>query len=89
LTPKQAKWWFEQAHRNAATTEKVGDQEILDNPYRSSEVEERTVGDPAVAVGTIDRGLLPDPTVVAKCPVPDRSRVGSPADRRVRGAWRR
>ena len=45
------------------------------------------VDDPAVSVGTVDRGLLPDATVAAKCPVPEQSRVESPGDRRrVRGA---
>lgn len=87
LTAKQAKRWFEPARRNAATTEKVSDREILDNPYRISEVDQASIDDPAVSVGTVDRGLLPDAAVAAKGPVPDQSRVESPGDRRrVRAA---
>ncbi len=87
LSPDQARRWFEVAQRNAATTETVSDREILDNPYRIAECDLGTLGDPAVSVGTVDRGLLPDPTIAVNCPVPERSRVDSPGDRRrVRGA---
>jgi len=87
LSPDQAKRWFEPARRNAATTEKVSDREILENPYRIAEVDQGIIGDPAVPVGTIDRGLLPDSAVAAKCPVPEQSRIESPGNRRrVRGA---
>jgi len=87
LTPKQAKRWFEPAARNAATLEKVTDREILENPYRISEVDLGAIDDVAVAIGTIDRGLLPNATIVAKCPAPTPSRVESPTDRRrVRSA---
>jgi AAA domain/UvrD-like helicase C-terminal domain len=87
LTTKQAKRWFEPGPRNAATPEKVSDREILDNPYRISEVDQGMIDDPVVSIGTIDRGLLPDPTVAGKCPVPEESRVESSGDRRrVRGA---
>ena len=66
---------------------RVSDREILDNPYRIAECDLGTLDDPAVSVGMVDRGLLPDPTVAVNCPVPERSRVDSPGDRRrVRGA---
>lgn len=87
LTSNQAKRWFEPARRNEVTTEQVSDREILDNPYRIAEVDQGTSEDPAVTVGTIDRGLLPDPTIAVNCPVPEQSRIETPADRRrVRGA---
>jgi len=87
LSPDQARRWFEVARRNAATTEPVSDREILDNPYRVAESDLGTLTDPAVSVGTVDRGLLPDPTIAVNCPVPGQSRVDSPGDRRrVRGA---
>jgi ATP-dependent exoDNAse (exonuclease V) alpha subunit len=87
LSPDQARRWFEVARRNAATTASVSDREILDNPYRIAECDLGTLDDPAVSVGTVDRGLLPDPTIAVNCPVPERSRVDSPGDRRrVRGA---
>lgn len=87
LSPKQASRWFEPARRAAAATEALSDREILDNPYRIAECDLGAIGDPAVSVGAVDRGLLPDSAVAAKCPVPDASRVDSAGDpRRVRGA---
>ena len=87
LSPDQARRWFEMARRNAATTETLSDREILDNPYRIAETDLGTLEEPAVSVGVVDRGLLPDPTVAVNCPVPERSLVDSPSDRRrVRGA---
>jgi ATP-dependent exoDNAse (exonuclease V) alpha subunit len=87
LSADQARRWFEVARRNAATRETLSDREILDNPYRIAECDLGTLEDPAVSVGMVDRGLLVDSTIAANCPVPERSRVESPADqRRVRGA---
>jgi ATP-dependent exoDNAse (exonuclease V) alpha subunit len=87
LSPDQARRWFEVARRNGATTEILSDREILENPYRIAESDLGTLDDPAVSVGVVDRGLFPDPTVSVNCPVPEQSRVESPADRRrVRGA---
>ena len=87
LSPTQARRWFEAARRNAATTETLSDREILDNPYRIAESDLGTLEEPAVSVGMVDRGLLPDPTIAVNCPVPERSRVDSPSDRRrIRGA---
>ena len=57
------------------------------NPYRISERDVAGDDDPAVGVGTIDRGLLPDATVAARHPVPAPSAVGAKLDaRRVRAA---
>ena len=87
LAPAQAVRWFDVARRNEAATQKLSDREILENPYRIAECDLGVMGDPAVSVGVVDRGLFPDPTVAAKYPVPERSRVETPADRRrVRGA---
>ena len=88
LSPEQARRWFDPALRTAATGgESVTDQEILQDPYRISELDLGAVDEPAVSVGAVDRGLLPDDTIAARCPVPDPSKVGSPNDRRrVRGA---
>jgi ATP-dependent exoDNAse (exonuclease V) alpha subunit len=87
LTSKQAKRWFEVSERNAASSSRVTDGEILANPYRISETDLGTWDDNPVSVGTIDRGLLLDPTIAAKHPLPVPSAVGSQNDpRRVRGA---
>lgn len=87
LMPEQARRWFEVARRNAASTTALTDREILQNPYRIAECDLGAVAEPAVSMGVIDRGLFPDPAVAAKCPVPEVSRVESPADRRrVRAA---
>jgi hypothetical protein len=87
LTPDQARRWFDGTKRKDATTESVSDKEILENPYRIAECDLGTLDDRAVPVGVIDRGLLPDATVAAKCPVPEQSRVEAAGDRRrVRGA---
>lgn len=82
LMPEQAKRWFDLARRNAATLAVVPDGEILSNPYRIAECDLGDRSSPGVSVGVIDRGLFPDDTIVAKCPVPERSRVGSTTDRR-------
>ena len=87
LSPSQARRWFEAKRRDAATTQPLTDRHILENPYRISEVDLGTMDEPAVGVGVIDRGLFPDDTIAAACPVPKPSRVESSADpRRVRGA---
>jgi hypothetical protein len=86
LTAAQAKRCFNPA-RTAATTVRINDTEILVNPYRISEVDLGDRTDSAVSIGPIDRGLLPDPTIAAKHPVPSPSTVGSPNDvRRLRAA---
>lgn len=87
LTPPQARRWFDAAQRSASTTDEVTDRQLLENPYRIAETDLGTLEDRAVSVGAVDRGLLPDPTVAAKCPVPEGSRIDSANDpRRVRAA---
>lgn len=87
LTPSQAARWFDPIKRAKGTTTLIDDSEILMNPYRIPETDLGDQGDPSVAVGTIDRGLLPDPTIAARHPVPTLSAVGSQLDaRRVRAA---
>lgn len=85
LTHKQMARWFDGAKRDAGATATISDHEILENPYRMSEVDLGDVGDPPITVGTIDRGVLPDTTLAAKHPLPPSTAVGSPADpRRIR-----
>lgn len=87
LTSAQALRWFDLKERANGTAVKVGDEEILANPYRMSEVDLGDWNDSPVSVGVIDRGLLPDATIAAKHPVPSPSKVGSPNDaRRLRAA---
>src|SRR6185437_12786190 len=69
------------------TRASISDQEILENPYRISELDLGDSNDRPVALGVLDRGLMPDSTVAAKHPVPHPSTVESPLDeRRVRAA---
>ena len=85
LSPKQAKRWFNERNRSRATARTVSDADILANPYRIAEDDLGGAGELPVSIGTIDQGLMPDPTVAAKHPVPNPSAVLSPADfRRVR-----
>lgn len=87
FTASQAHRWFDLAKRAEGTTGKVTDREILENPYRISEVDLGDWDDSPVSVGMIDRALLPDSTIAAKHPVPTPSAVGSQNDpRRVRAA---
>ncbi len=87
FTPKQALRWFDPSKRTYGASVKVSDSEILRNPYRMSEVDLGERNDSPVSIGMIDRGLLPDSTVVVRHPVPAPSNVGSPNDpRRLRSA---
>lgn len=87
LTPSQAKRWFDRDARLTATSVQIDDAGILANPYRISESDVGGDDDPAISVGTIDMGLLPDTTISARHPVPPPSAVGSQLDaRRVRAA---
>lgn len=87
LTPKQAKRWFDPRKRAYVAQADIAEATILDNPYV---IVERDLGDgeePAVTMGQVDRGLMPDPTIVAKNPVSVRSAVSSPNDpRRLQAA---
>lgn len=88
LTPSQAKRWFDGSTRFHCTGIQINDSEIIKNPYRISEVDVDYEDDPAISIGTIDRGLLPDDTVRSRQPVPPPSTIGSKLDaRRVRAAF--
>lgn len=87
LSPKQAKRWFNLRARGRAVERPISDSDILANPYRISEDDLGSAGELPVQIGTIDQGLMPDPAVAAKHPVPMPSAVATPADfRRTRGA---
>lgn len=87
LTPGQAARWFDPAKRKTATTSPVTDVEILANPYRVGEVDLGDTRDPAISIGVIDRGILPDATIAAEHPLPAPSRMQSSNDpRRFRAA---
>ena len=87
LTSEQARRWFDPKERVKGTAAKVTDEEILANPYRMSEVDLGDWNDSPLSAGVIDRGLLPDPTIAAKHPIPEPSKVGSTNDaRRLRAA---
>ena len=87
LTSEQAIRWFDCSRRAKGTTTMVTDRQVLENPYRMSEVDLGTRTDSPISVGIIDRGLLPDSTIDSKHPVPAPSSVGSPNDaRRLRAA---
>jgi hypothetical protein len=87
LTPGQAKRWFHPEERAKATTSKIEDRAILENPYRIAEIDLGDADELPVSVGIVDRGLLPDSMIAAKHPVPEPSAVGSTGDRRrVRAA---
>jgi hypothetical protein len=87
LTPGQALRWFDPKERAKATAVDVTDRQILDNPYRISEVDLGSRDEVPVSLGMIDRGLLPDSTVSSQHQVEEPSRVGSINDpRRIRAA---
>jgi hypothetical protein len=87
LTTEQARRWWNPKERARAVRRPVGDWEVLENPYRVTECDLGDTRDWPVPIGVIDRGLLPDATVAAACPVEEPAAVGSPNDaRRVRAA---
>ena len=82
LTNAQATRWYQPTERNGAGVE-IGDDEILNDPYRIY-VEDRLQGDP-IAFAVIDRGMFPPAAQREAFPVPAPSRVDEPIDpRRVR-----
>jgi ATP-dependent exoDNAse (exonuclease V) alpha subunit len=88
LSPLQARRWFLPNERTKATRGQVDDAVILQNPYRIVEADLGDSRERPVALGMVDRGLLPDSTVAAAHPVPAPSAVGSQLDwRRVRAAF--
>lgn len=87
LTSGQAARWFDPSLRMNGTAVSIDDTEILENPYRISEIDLGDWDDSPVSVGMVDRGLLPDSTIAAKHPVPSPSAVSSISDpRRLRAA---
>ncbi|WP_175511553.1 AAA family ATPase [Alicyclobacillus macrosporangiidus] len=85
LTPEQAKRWFDGHRRDRFLGHHVADAELLANPYRIAELDADSPDSPAVSVGVIDRGLLPDNSIALRHPVPSPSAITSPVDaRRVR-----
>jgi hypothetical protein len=87
LTSEQALRWWDQKERARAVRHPVTDHELLENPYLIAECDLGDGRDWPVPVGVIDRGLLPDATVAAACPMEGPAAVRSPNDaRRVRAA---
>ena len=87
LTADQAKRWYEPTRRTKATLADVSDTDLLANPYRMVETDLGDDQSSAVSIGLVDRGLLPDPTIAARHPVPPPATVASTQDeRRVRAA---
>ena len=87
LTASQALRWFDPAKRSVATRANITDSDILANPYRIAEADHGESNDSPISIGAIDRGLLPDTTIVSRHPLPVQSAVNSPIDeRRVRAA---
>jgi hypothetical protein len=87
LSAAQARRWFDPRERVKATRSSALDLDILENPYRIVELDLGDAKEHPVALGVVDRGLMPDATVSAMHPVPEPSNVGSALDeRRVRAA---
>lgn len=87
ISAKAARRWLESELRDAGTERAVSDMDIMANPYLVATVDLGDNDDPPIPLATIDRGLLPDPTIAVAAPVPVPSRVDSPADpRRIEAA---
>lgn len=87
LTTEQSRRWWNTKERARAVRRPVTDREIIENPYRVAECDLGDARDWPVPIGVVDRGLLPEATVAAACPVEPPASVGSPNDaRRVRAA---
>jgi hypothetical protein len=87
LTSRAAVRWLEPAKRASGTRAVPSDLDLLANPYRLAELDLGSGDDPPVSMATIDRGLLPDPTIASAHPISPPTRVDSPADpRRLRAA---
>lgn len=85
LSAAQARRWFDPSKRKHASRHPVSDAAILANPYRIAECDIGDAKDTAIALATVDRGVMPDSTIRAAHPVEQPSRVESPLDgRRVR-----
>jgi hypothetical protein len=87
VSTAQARRWFDPTRRKGASRSTVTDAAILANPYRIVECDIGDDDDHAIALATIDRGVLPAANIRAAHPVESPSRVESPLDgRRVRAA---
>jgi hypothetical protein len=85
LSCAQARRWFDPNKRKNASRYPVTDAAILENPYRIAECDIGDDKDNAISLATVDRGVMPDPTIQAAHPVELPSRVESDLDgRRVR-----
>ena len=85
LTAEQSKRWWDRKRRAEAVRATVSEAQILENPYRVSELDLGGHDDWPISVGVIDRGVMPDSTVAAACPIEGPAAVSSPNDaRRVR-----
>ncbi|SFV07282.1 AAA family ATPase [Alicyclobacillus macrosporangiidus] len=85
LSPAQAKRWFDVQQRENTAGCRISDADLLANPYRIAELDVDHPDAPAISVGMLDRGLLPDASIATRHPVPSPSAVASPIDvRRVR-----
>ncbi len=81
LTTEQMQRWFEPEGRPAACS----DEDILKNPYLISEFDQGDASEGPIAVGIIDRGLLPEASIAANHPIPEPSAINGNLDpRRVR-----
>ena len=87
LTPGQAQRFFDPTKRAQSFSPCPSDAEIIANPYLLAENDLGANFEVPVSMTTIDRGLLPDENSGSGEPIPEPSRVDSPADpRRVRCA---
>ena len=87
LTTSAAKRWLEPGLREAGTESRVSDVDILANPYLVAEVDLGDWDDAPISLRTVDRGLVPDPTVAVASPIPEPSRIAATGDaRRVEAA---
>jgi AAA domain/UvrD-like helicase C-terminal domain len=79
LTDDQAeRFWV--AEKRAAAGIEVTDSDLLTNPYLLFE-RDRMSSQP-VSVWTVDRGAFPAPAIRESHPLPERSNIGDPTDRR-------
>jgi ATP-dependent exoDNAse (exonuclease V) alpha subunit len=78
LTTAQMKRWFEPEKRPA----NYSDEDILKNPYLISEFDQGDELEGPIAVGIIDRGLLPEASIASKHPVPEPSAINGYLDPR-------
>lgn len=85
LSLEQARRIFDPARRAAGFDAPITDAEIIENPYRISELDLGDAEDRPVSVGVIDRGLRPSDPIRQAHPTPAPSAVESPHDpRRLR-----